>query len=133
MIGGISLLIFGSKIQKILVETFVGYSTFMVALAYCYEIFIFSNGISLLIALILGPLASYGSHKARLSKNFIASLGVVIGLLFSLFMISLLSIYHDFLVYPLIIFGCVFGAAAFFKSDDFFAAFSSLVGALVTV
>jgi Domain of unknown function (DUF4203) len=131
-IVGLVLALYGSKLSTILVEAFVGYATFLVSMAYLYEETKLATGSVLLISLIFGALSSLCAHK-WINKTFIASLGLIIGITLSIFVIALCDLNNDYIVYPLIIFGAICGAASFFKADEFFVYCTSLVGSLISV
>ncbi len=132
VIVGIALAAYGSSLSSVLVEAFVGYSAFLVTLAYCFEDARLSNGYALVISLVLGGLASLIAHK-WISKSFVAALGVVTGVTLALFAVALFDVSHDFIVYPVLIFGGICGAASFFKADEFFIHCTGFVGSLIAV
>lgn len=132
VIIGLALAAYGSKLSTVLVEAFLGYSAFLITLAYCYEEWKLSNGNAILISLAISALASFIANK-WISKSFIASLGVAIGVSLGLFAVALFNINNDFVVYPLLTFGGICGAASFFKTDEFFVYCTAFVGSLVAV
>jgi hypothetical protein len=132
VIVGLALAVYGSKLSTVLVEAFVGYSSFLVTLAYSYENLRLSNGYAIMLSLTIGALASLIAHK-WISKSFIAALGIAIGVTFALFAVVLFNVSSDFVVYPVLIFGGICGAASFFKADEFFVYCTAFVGSLISV
>jgi hypothetical protein len=132
VIVGIALALYGSRLSTILVEAFLGYSAFITSLAYFYEESRLSSGYAIIISLLIGTATSYAAYK-WISKSFVASLGIAIGVTVGVFVIALFDISNDFIVYPVLIFGGICGAASFFRADEFFVHSTAFVGSIVAV
>lgn len=112
-----------------LVEIYLGYGVFVLALAYSFEAFKFGPASSLMVGLSFGVMTAFFAYKV-INKVFVATLGIVIGLTFSIFIIELFEIYNGMIVYPICLIGMIGGVASFFKADEFFIFCASFVGSL---
>lgn len=91
VIYGLALSLYGKQMATNLVELSLSSVTFLVALGYAYEVLKLQDGSSVLIA-GLTACAAFAISKRYVSQNIVASLGVIVGITCSLFMISLLDL-----------------------------------------
>ncbi len=121
LICGVAFIILGREADAGVLDAMAAYMSFVVTLAYGYEVWKMSLGAAIVSAIISTGITYLLSLKFA-SKSFsIASLGLSSGLLFGLFLVSLFDMRSNALVYPVLLLSTLVGAAAYFKGDKFFA------------
>ena len=133
LICGLSLCVYGRKIQEDLNEVFFTFSSFMITLAYTYEYFVLNPSICLIASAIAAGLG-FTLYRKVLKNKLLYTYGVTVGTaagLTTVYLFDLLGM--QTLVYPLVLASGIFGIAAYFKTDEFFTYISHFVGGLLTV
>mmetsp|Transcript_2479 Transcript_2479/g.2428 ORF Transcript_2479/g.2428 Transcript_2479/m.2428 type:complete len:207 (+) Transcript_2479:661-1281(+) len=132
IVCGLAFMVFGEQGRVPIIQTFLLYSIFILTLAYGYEVFRLSYGLSLILALGTTSIGMLFIRKPE-RVNLVSAIGLTIGLSFGLFLSSLFDIRNQALLYPLLLASTILGGACYFKGDIFFCYASTFVVTLVTV
>jgi hypothetical protein len=115
IILGLYLCFKGERRRKEIIGVALGYSAFIISLAYFWNMTNMGSN-SYIPAFLLGAICGYYGYQ-HLSHLFVAVLGALIGAIFALIIVSILAIDNDLVVYLLIIGGTFIGFTGHFLDN----------------